>query len=124
MLGYVTIGTKDLDKALAFYDAVLKPLGGERKFPMPEGRGHFYAGNGHGMVAVCRPYDGNEATSGNGTMVALDCPDHDTVKAVYDAAIAAGATGDGEPGERIPGVFYGAYFHDPDGNKLCAYKMG
>ncbi len=122
MLGYANIGTNDLEKALAFYDKVLGALGGKRAFPMPEGRGQFYKGGDGAMVAVCKPYDGGEATAGNGTMFALTCPDRATVDKVYRTAIEAGATCEGEPGERMP-VFYGAYFRDPDGNKLCAFKM-
>ena len=75
------------------------------------------------MIAVCKPYDGNRASAGNGTMIAFDCPDTSTVDQVYRTALDAGATGEGEPGERVKG-FYGAYFRDPDGNKICAYKMG
>ncbi|MGB3722988.1 MAG: VOC family protein [Pacificimonas sp.] len=122
MLGYANIGTNDLDRALAFYDKVLGVLGGKRLFPMPEGRGHFYGGGEGAMVAVCKPYDGKAATGGNGSMFALTCPDRATVDEVYKAAMDAGATCEGEPGERMP-VFYGAYFRDLDGNKLCAFKM-
>ena len=124
MIGYTTVGAKDLDQSLSFYDRVLGVLGGERKFPMGgKDRGYIYAGGEGAMLGVCKPYDEGEASAGNGTMVALSCPDRETVNKVYETAIEAGAAGEGDPGERMP-TFYGAYFRDPTGNKICAFKMG
>ena len=56
-------------------------------------------------------------------MVAIACEDSAQIKAMYDKAISLGATDEGEPGERVPGMFEGAYVRDLDGNKLCFYKM-
>lgn len=56
-------------------------------------------------------------------MVALQADGPDAIQALYAKAIELGATDEGEPGDRIPGVFYGAYVRDPDGNKLCFFQM-
>lgn len=123
MISYVTLGTNDKDRALAFYDALLAELGAKRIFD--NGRLYFYsAAQGQPMLAIGGPYDENSATCGNGVMVALAAPDRAFVDKFYAKAIELGATDDGEPGERIPGMFYGAYFRDPDGHKICIAKMG
>lgn len=122
MLGYATIGTNDLEKASKFYDAVFAPLGGKRAFANE--RMQFYMGGGSpGMIAICKPYDEKPATAGNGSMFGLAAADKAQVDAVHAAAVAAGATCEGEPGMRTD-TFYGAYFRDPDGNKICVFKMG
>lgn len=120
MLGYVTIGTNDIDKACAFYDALLGELGAKQMFG--QDRIKFY-GDGKGpMLAVCIPYDENEQHQGNGNMVAIPAP-KEKVDQLHAKALELGATCDGPPGERIPNVFYGAYVRDLDGNKLCFYEM-
>ncbi|MBA4013717.1 MAG: glyoxalase [Phenylobacterium sp.] len=121
MIGYTTVGANDFEKSKAFFDAVLAPLGVARSFGMD--RIQFYGAPGAGALAVCKPYDGEKATIGNGMMVALACPSHEVVDQVHAAALAAGGACDGEPGKRLP-TFYGAYFRDLDGNKFCAFKMG
>lgn len=120
MIGYVTIGTNDLAKAAAFYDAVLAELGGKRRFA--NDRMQFYGADGRTMVAVCKPYDGQPATAGNGTMIALAAPSREVVDKAYAKAMAVGAKDEGAPGVRT-GNFYGAYFRDPDGNKICIFNM-
>lgn len=121
MIGYVTIGTNDLEKARAFYDVLLTELGGKRT--LESDRMQFY-GSPHGAaLAICKPYDEHKATVGNGTMVALSAPSREMVDKVHAAALAHGATDEGAPGLRTD-TFYGAYFRDQDGNKLCVFKMG
>jgi catechol 2,3-dioxygenase-like lactoylglutathione lyase family enzyme len=123
MIGYATIGTNDLERAKVFYDAVLEPLGGKRTFANGD-RMQFYGASGTpGMIAISKPYDEQQATVGNGTMFGLPAASKELVDAAYAAAIAAGGTCDGEPGQRLP-TFYGAYFRDLDGNKVCIFKMG
>lgn len=123
MIGYVTIGTSDMDKACAFYDALLADMGGKQLFGMD--RIKFYGtGQDAPMLAVCIPYDEQAQHCGNGNMVAIPCSGSEQIKAMYDKAISLGATDEGEPGERIPGMFEGAYVRDLDGNKLCFFKMG
>jgi catechol 2,3-dioxygenase-like lactoylglutathione lyase family enzyme len=122
MIGYTTIGTNALDRARDFYDAVLKPLGGRRTLTYE--RSQYYGSPERGaMLGVVLPFDGEAATGGNGTMVALMADSAAVVDQVHAAALAAGGTCEGPPGQRMDN-FYGAYFRDLDGNKLCAFKMG
>jgi len=121
MIGYVTIGTNDLERSAAFYDGLLGMLGGQR-FMENERLVAWSAGEGQPGVGVCKPFDGNAATAGNGMMVSLAASDPEQVKAVYARAIELGGSDEGEPGQRMP-QFYGAYFRDPDGNKLCSFCM-
>jgi predicted lactoylglutathione lyase len=122
MIGYVTLGSNDLDRAKTFYDAVLAGLGGGRTFANDRMQGYGAKGSPV-MLMVCKPYDGNGASSGNGTMISLAAPSREVVDKVYKDAIAAGAKDEGAPGLRGD-TFYGAYFRDLDGNKLCVFKMG
>lgn len=122
MIGYAMVGSNDLEKAKTFYDAVLGELGGQRTLTMERMQGYGSAAGG-AMMAVCTPYDGQTATSGNGTMIALAAPSKDLVEKTYAAAMANGATCEGPPGARSDS-FYAAYFRDLDGNKLCVFKIG
>jgi predicted lactoylglutathione lyase len=122
MIGYVTLGTNNLETAAAFYDALLGELGARRAMAN-ERMVIWSAGRGQPMLAVCTPYDEQQATVGNGVMVALNVDSAQKVREVYAKALELGATDEGEPGERMPG-FYGGYFRDPDGNKFVAYTMG
>ena len=122
MIGYVTIGTTDMNKAKAFYTALLEPLGG--KVIMEMDRIAFIgSGMDKPMLAVCIPYDENDPKPGNGTMLAFPADTREDVDKLYASAIALGATDEGAPGERMP-TFYGGYFRDLDGNKAVFYKMG
>jgi catechol 2,3-dioxygenase-like lactoylglutathione lyase family enzyme len=121
MIGYVTVGANDTERAKGFYDQVLAPLGGKRVFA--NDRLQFYSGPGGGLFAVGKPWDGEQATVGNGSMFGLPAPSREVVDQVHAAALAAGGTCEGEPGLRTD-TFYGAYFRDLDGNKLCVFKMG
>lgn len=123
MIGYATIGTNDLERATKFYDAVLAPLGGKRTFANGDRMQFYGSSTTPGMIAVSKPYDEQPATAGNGTMFGLPAASKADVDAAYAAAIAAGGVCDGAPGQRMP-TFYGAYFRDPDGNKVCVFNMG
>ena len=121
MIGYTTIGTNDLDRAKGFYDAVLDPLGGRRTLTYE--RSQYYGSPERGaMLGVTLPWDGQAAASGNGGMVALSAASPAVVDRVHAAALAAGGTCEGPPGQRMDN-FYGAYFRDLDGNKLCVFRM-
>jgi len=121
MIGYVTLGTNDLDKAGAFFDALLSDLGATRL--MEDGRLIIWgAGMDQPMLSLCKPYDENEASVGNGTMVALKMDSTDAVQAIYDKALELGGSDEGPPGPRT-GPFYGGYFRDLDGNKFVAFTM-
>ena len=122
MIGYVTLGSNNLEKAKSFYDVVLAELGGRRVMEM-ERMQIYGAGKGAPMIAVCRPYDEGTASVGNGQMVALAAPSRELVDKVHATALANGASDEGAPGLRGD-TFYGAYFRDLDGNKLCVFIMG
>lgn len=122
MLGYCTIGVNDMDRAVKFYDALLGEIGAKQLFG--QDRIKFY-GTGEGaMLAICIPYDEKAQNPGNGNMVAIPGGGQDGVKKLYAKALELGATDEGEPGERIPGMFYGAYVRDFDNNKICFFHMG
>ncbi len=121
MIGYVTLGTNDLERAAAFYDELLKELGGKRMMES-ETFIAWSAGEGSPGIGLTRPYDGNDATVGNGVMVALTARDRDQVDALHALALALGGTDEGAPGPR-GGDFYAGYFRDPDGNKLNVFHM-
>ena len=121
MLGYATIGTSDMDRAVAFYDALLAEIGARQLFGMD--RIKFYGTSmDQAMLAVCIPYDEKPHEVGNGQMVAIPGGSREGVDKLYAKARELGATDEGEPGERMP-VFYGAYVRDLDGNKLCFFDM-
>lgn len=79
---------------------------------------------GQPMLAVCIPYNEEAPAPGNGTMVAFPAGEKSKVDELYKTAMSLGATDEGEPGQRIPDMFYGAYVRDPDGNKLCFFVFG
>jgi catechol 2,3-dioxygenase-like lactoylglutathione lyase family enzyme len=122
VLAYTTIGTSDMDRAVAFYDALLAEIGAKRLFGMD--RIQFYGTSARGaMLAVCIPYDGNPHERGNGWMVAIPGGSREGVDRLHARALELGASDEGAPGERIPNFFYGAYVRDLDGNKLCFMDM-
>lgn len=120
MIGYVTLGTRDLDRAKAFYAELLAPLGA--KLQLDLGRLALYGQSmGQPMLGVCLPYDGQPAHAGNGNMTALPVGSREQVDQLHAKALAMGASDEGAPGERMPS-FYAAYLRDPDGNKLALFK--
>jgi len=122
MLKYVTIGVSDIEKARKFYTALFAEMGGQELFGFDRIR--FYGKDkSQPMLAICMPFDGGDASCGNGGMVAFTPGSKDKAKALYEKAIELGATDEGEPGQRIPDFFYGSYVRDPDGNKLCFCEM-
>ena len=122
MIGYVTLGTNDLPRAAAFYDALLGEIGAKRL--MDFGRGIAW---GTAMdkpsLAMMKPFDGRPATVGNGVMVAIGVDSPAKVDLVYKKALELGAQDEGAAGPRGDG-FYAAYFRDLDGNKLNFFCMG
>jgi catechol 2,3-dioxygenase-like lactoylglutathione lyase family enzyme len=122
MIGYVTIGTNNIDKAVEFYDAVFATLGAKRDF-----KDGGWAGYGRAdedlKIYVCGPFDGKPANFGNGSMLAFQAKSRGDVEAFHAAALKAGGADEGGPGVRgeTTPPFYAAYARDPDGNKLCAY---
>jgi len=127
MIGYVTVGSNDLEKARGFYDALMPVLGAGRIMEFGDNFTMYGTGTGKPGLAVCKPHDGNNATVGNGNMTSLVCDTRGRVDALHARAMELGGTCEGPPGLRGddgPQAFYGAYFRDLDGNKLCAFRIG
>lgn len=122
MIGYVTLGTNDLARSAAFYDALLAVIGARRQ--MESDRFVSWGVSPQQpSLGVIKPFDGQPATGGNGTMVALVVDSRDKVDAVYNKAIELGARDEGPAGPRGE-HFYAGYFRDADGNKLAVFKAG
>jgi catechol 2,3-dioxygenase-like lactoylglutathione lyase family enzyme len=122
LINYVTIGTNDIDKAMAFYDAVLATLGCKRAWAQGGWAG-YGPDDAHASLMLCPPFDEQAAQPGNGIMVGLHAENPAQVDAFHAAALANGGTSEGEPGPRpVYGEgYYLAYVRDPDGNKLSAF---
>lgn len=121
MIGYVTLGTNNLEKATAFYDELLATLGAGR-FMENDNFIAWATAPDQPSVCVTKPYDGNTASVGNGVMVALVVDSTDKVDEVYNKALSLGATCEGAPGPRGEfSGFYAGYFRDLDGNKLNVF---
>ncbi|GHF24038.1 glyoxalase [Kordiimonas sediminis] len=121
MIGYVTLGTNNYDKAVAFYDALMGEMGAGR-FMESDSFVAWATAPDAPSVCVIKPHDGKPATVGNGVMVALHVESPEKVDALYKKVLELGGTDEGEPGERMDG-FYAAYFRDLDGNKLNFFAM-
>ena len=122
MIGYVTFGTNDIQRAAKFYDAIAAEMGTGRMMDF-ETFIAWGAWEGPAGIAATKPFDGKPASVGNGTMVALQAKDRAQVDKLYEIALANGGSDEGAPGPRGEDGFYAAYFRDPDGNKLNAFTM-
>jgi catechol 2,3-dioxygenase-like lactoylglutathione lyase family enzyme len=120
MPNYATVGTDNPEAAAPFYAELLGLIGWKKFFDTP--RGVMFRHPEAGMFAVLRPYDGEPATVGNGSMVGFAASSREVVDALHAKALELGGTDEGAPGER-GGNAYFAYFRDLDGNKLCAFHM-
>ncbi len=121
---YATVGTNDLERAVAFYDALLPEAGMRTLFDHPKG-GRFYRAKGGGLFGVLTPYDRQAACVGNGMMHGFGLESPGAVDAFHAKALSLGAVNEGAPGPRGPeawGAYFG-YFRDLDGNKFAAYHF-
>src|ERR1700691_1954886 len=116
MIGYVTIGTNDLTRAAAFYDALLGEVGAKRMMETEQFIAWSVRPESPGL-GVTKPFDKKPASVGNGVMVALEVDSTGKVDALHRKALQLGAKDEGAAGLRGEG-FYTGYFRDPDGNKL------
>lgn len=120
MISHTTLGANNLSKADAFYSSWLPELNARKIYQSEQVIFWEFSGGG-AKLAISEPYNGEAANYGNGTMLALQADSVETVNKVYQLAINAGASCEGQPGKRDPGAFYGAYFRDLDGNKLAVF---
>ena len=122
MIGYITLGANDLAASASFYEDLFAVCGATRIMDM----GTFILWGTSledSALALTKPYDGNEATVGNGVMVAIRAKSQEEVDAIYRKALELGGADEGAPGPRGDG-FYAGYFRDLEGNKLNAFFMG
>jgi catechol 2,3-dioxygenase-like lactoylglutathione lyase family enzyme len=131
MIGYVTLGSDNMPRARDFYDQLLgTTVGAKRIMEFGDDLGGFTMwGTGFDKpgIAVTNPYNKEPAVAGNGNMTAIAMDSRAKVDAVHAKALELGGTCEGPPGLRGddgPQAFYGAYFRDLDGNKLCAFRIG
>jgi catechol 2,3-dioxygenase-like lactoylglutathione lyase family enzyme len=123
MLSHVFVGITDFERAFNFYAPLLDALGLKLKFRDEQTgwAGWMAQDQPRPLFVISRPYDGKPASVGNGQMLALLAPQRDHVDRVHAIALAQGGVCEGPPGPRpqYHAHYYGAYFRDPDGNKLC-----
>ncbi len=119
---HVVLGTNDLDKATAFYDATLAPFGVKRIAPL--GENAFMYGADEPEFVVTRPLNGQAACHANGGTIGFSAKSRQEVRDFHAAGMANGGSDEGAPGPRpFAPTAYGAYLRDPDGNKICAYTF-
>ena len=123
MFSHIFVGITDFDRALAFYEPLMRVLGIQPRFCEPQ---RPWAGWQSQPVArplfvIAQPHNGQAPAPGNGTMVAFMAATRDMVRQAHEVALQNGGTSEGLPGLRpeYHAHYYGAYFRDPDGNKLC-----
>jgi catechol 2,3-dioxygenase-like lactoylglutathione lyase family enzyme len=116
MIGYVTLGTNDLARAAAYYDALLADIGASRMMENEQFIAWSVKPDQPGL-GITKPFDKAAASVGNGVMVALEVDSPAKVDAMHRKALQLGGTDEGAPGPR-GGGFYAGYFRDLDGNKL------
>lgn len=123
MLSHVFLGVSDFDRALAFYQPLMASLGLPQRFIERQRPWAGWASvpGPRPLLLIGRPYNGEAPAPGNGPMVALLAPSRAQVDLSYATALAHGGRCEGPPGLRpeYHPHYYGAYFRDPDGNKLC-----
>jgi catechol 2,3-dioxygenase-like lactoylglutathione lyase family enzyme len=127
MIGYVTIGTSDLERARTYYSSLLGTIGAKELMRMDHGFTMYGTKWGKPSLVLTPPADGKAQHPGNGNMVAIPVDTRAAVDAFYAKGLELGGKSEGLPGLRGPEgaqAFYGAYFRDPDGNKLCVFRMG
>ena len=122
MIGYVTVGSNDLERAVAFYDELLALLGAGRFMEDPGNFVAWAAAPDQPGFSVTKPFNGQPAASGNGHMTAFAVNSKELVHKVYDKALELGGTDEGPAGPRGD-QFYAGYFRDLDGNKLNVFYM-
>ena len=126
LIGYTTVGTNDLQRAMSFYDALFGSVGVGRLLEIP-GSAAWGLDWEKPIFGVAVPFDGKPATAGNGAMIGLGQRTREKVRILHAKALDLGGMDEGAPGLRGQGgsqAFYAAYARDLDHNKLCFYCVG
>lgn len=124
MFNHIMIGSNDIERSKAFYNAVLGVLGAGEPFVNVSASGHtrlFYNHNGD-TFSISQPINDQAATVANGSTIGFKCDSPEQVVELHDVAIAHGGTSiEDPPGPRTGpmGVMHLCYFTDPDGHKIC-----
>jgi len=130
MFSHVTVGTRNLEVSIDFYDAVLMPLGLIRRRVNPDGGPScacwVKTGKTLPRFYIYEPFNGEPAHAGNGSMVAFEGVSQEEVNNSYRAGLTSGGISGGAPGprDRYGKGYYGAYLYDPDGNKVHIVHRG
>ncbi len=122
MLSHLTLGVGDFERAHRFHAGLMALLGHKQRFADAEkGWAGWRQKVSGALFVIMRPFDGQGSSPGNGAMVAFRAESRDMVDKAHAYALAHGGTDEGPPGIRSQyhPDYYGAYFRDPDGNKLC-----
>lgn len=121
LLSHTTIGVADIQSARSFYDPFFEKLGLVLKFSDEHWAGWKPPEAERPLFIITQPFDGQPASTGNGQMIALLASHRSLVDECHAFAIRHGCLDEGRPGLRpdYHAAYYGAYFRDPDGNKLC-----
>jgi catechol 2,3-dioxygenase-like lactoylglutathione lyase family enzyme len=122
MIGYVTLGTNDLDRGTAFYESVLSAAGAKKLSTTARGVVFGFRPD-EPKLMIITPLDEQDATVGNGTMIALEFDSRDVVDRIHSRALELGAADEGTPGPRATTDGYFAYFRDMDGHKLAVFTL-
>ena len=118
-IGFVMVGTNDLEKSSKFYDSILAHLEMKRVTVTERYIGYGFSEDDGAKFYITKPHNKENANAGNGTMVALSAESKEAVNKFHVTALEIGAVDEGAPGERSDGNYY-AYVRDPDGNKIAA----
>ena len=118
-ISFVMVGTNDLEKSSKFYDAILAHLGMKRITITERYIGYGFSEDDGAKFYIIKPHNKENATAGNGTMVALAAQTKEAVDKFHKTALENGAIDEGAPGPRSDGNYYG-YVRDHDGNKITA----
>ena len=122
MIGFVMVGTNNLDKATKFYDTLLNTIDLQRVVTNEKYTGYAIKERPDDVeFYVTNPVNKEKATFGNGTMITFKIDSKEGVESFYNLALKLGATDEGLPGPRHEQDYY-AYFRDLDGNKICAFS--
>jgi catechol 2,3-dioxygenase-like lactoylglutathione lyase family enzyme len=125
MFSHIYVGVSDFDRALGFYEPLMAALGIQPRF-CDRNRDQPWAGwqstpEPRPLFVISTPFNGQPHAAGNGQMAAFLAKNRATVDNAFAVALAHGGTSEGAPGLRLEyhANYFGAYFRDPDGNKLC-----